>query len=130
MVKSLLCNEDPNSHPGKQGSMVSNARQSTIIIYFSLAPSVISQFLPTAKVAKVHCFYTKLFVSLKTTKCLKNLTISFWPPYYLKRSTVPFTQAFLQQIYKVTSASETDVYARILFCSLMLFRLTSNYLTH
>lgn len=76
--------------------------------------------------SKLRCLNTVICESQRPA----NLSPSSCPHHHLKQPTAPLPQAFPQQICKVTSASEADVDARILFCSLMLFRLPSNYLTH
>lgn len=77
---------------------------------------------------KFHCLNIAISESQNNPKqCL--IIISFCP-YYLKQSIHCSIYIVFSPDYKVTSASETDVYARILCRSLMLFRLTSNYLTH
>lgn len=122
----LFSSRESSSLPVKQESAVYSSVWSDTTI------SLCWIHLVTPKMpSKMYCPHTqsRWWVSKQPQTVSEDLAISLCP-YYLKWSTVPLAQAFLQQIYKVTSASETDVYARILFCSLMLFRLTSNYLTH
>lgn len=98
MNRGKLFNETPTALPVRQDSVPlivrghcnSSLAHTFCHPHYALAP-------PT------HCLNTVICELQKSHAVSANLMVSFCPSYYLKRSTVPFTQAFLQQIYKVTN---------------------------
>lgn len=124
---SYLSNEKPTSLPVRQQSLASCSLWSptVILLWYPLSPSL----CPTP----LNSLPRESFLSFR------RATNRIWKPHDIILSLLlpktvhcsiyaGFSSADLQG--NKTSASEADVYARILLCSLMLFRLTSNYLTH
>lgn len=81
------------------GRNQSRSLSSATITHLCLIPFVTPTLPPRPNSRSQH---SHLWVSEEPHTVSENLTVSFCP-YYLKWSTVPFTQAFLQQIYKVTN---------------------------
>lgn len=124
---SNLVHENPTSLPvGRdQWSTATSSRSQGPRDLVGTYPSLMLSADPQSS-SKLRCVNTVICESQKS--CQPQPIIP--SPPSPKTATAPLPQAFPQQICKVTSASEADVDARILFCSLMLFRLPSNYLTH